>query len=809
MLPQITAHGNTLAPQDQIFTLFESVTNPQGVRNQILWSALGRWIAAQSAATKLALPLIKLAIFTGDHRNANNLEIIYGIEADYDGESLAPEIAAGMLTACGVEAMIYTTPSHEYGAPRWRVLCRLSQPLHAAARHGLVGRLNGVLGRVLASESFVASQAFFVGGVTGGQPVQYWYTNGRTIDQIAELPEFGPKMVENRGTVDPITQLAKRARSLDELQKTVEAIPNEECDWLHWKKVAGAIWTAGNGSDEAFQVFKDWSNKLPVESPKYTPEQAWAELSRSPMLNVGMGTLVQLAGGRKAIGLDGATDTASQARDYPELLTAAINLSIGQVDEAEIICRETAHLTPVQQDAILRKIKTSTGVNLEALRKTLSFEMQKDAEPDHNEIAKNVIDQIGNDNIIMAGPTIWVWQGSGVWSEQEDRAVKQKIQFKMETDLLGITKTRVDGVADVLKNSIYKPDHNFNVGSSETVNCLNGEVSIVATGAVIQPHNKLNYRTTQIPVVYDAGAQCPKFWTFLHEIFAPDLDRDQKVQSILELMGYTLMSHAKHEKFVMLIGSGANGKSVLLTILEELCGRKNVAAVQPSQFHRTFQRAYLNQKLANIIAELKQGETIADAELKSITSGDPTTVENKWGHPFMMHSFATCWFGTNHMPHTRDFSKALFRRAMIFQFNRVFAPHEQDVQMKDGEYWRNELPGILNIVLAAYARAITVGWTVPQSCEEAKRAWRLEADQIAAFVDDRCSRSPGASIPSEQLYSIYRLWAEINGIQKLVSNKTMRDRLTQLGFGEARTSQARLVTGISVGGCNLISGAIN
>lgn len=123
---------------------------------------------------------------------------------------------------------------------------------------------------------------------------------------------------------------------------------------------------------------------------------------------------------------------------------------------------------------------------------------------------------------------------------------------------------------------------------------------------------------------------------------------------MLELVAYTLLPHARHEKFVILIGNGANGKSVL-AILQALCGIENVAAVQPSNFDRAFQRAHLDQKLANIITEIAQGEIIADAELKGITSGEPSTVEHKYGDPFVMYPFATCWFGTNHLPRTKRF----------------------------------------------------------------------------------------------------------------------------------------------------------
>ncbi|MGY6636931.1 MAG: DNA primase family protein [Erythrobacter sp.] len=482
------------------------------------------------------------------------------------------------------------------------------------------------------------------------------------------------------------------------------------------------------------------------------------------------------------------------ARAFEEILADAQSVSGEDLEAVETLIAEAARLSPVRCDQVHRAIRNATGIPLGIMRK----QTQGDAppEPDHLEMARMTLETIGRENIICADAFVWMWQDRGVWQTQEDRAIMQRVQTCLADSELEVIAGIVKAVTDVLKTDIFKPDHEFNLGNPESVNCTNGELELIGGQWQLKPHSRENYRTTQIPVAFDRSATAPRWLQFLGEIFRDDPDKDDKVQALHELIGYTLMSHARHEKFVMLIGPGANGKSVALAVIEALCGPENVAGVQPSNFDRSFQRAHLHQKLANIVTELRQGEVIADAELKAITSGEPATVEHKFKDPFVMRPFATCWFGTNHMPHTRDFSEALFRRATILQFNRTFAKDEQDPLLKNKLF--AELPGILNLSLDAYAAALVHGFTNPASSEDAKREWRLEADQVAQFVDDCCETAPGAMVRASDVFMAYDNWAQNNGIKTTVAARGLRERLTRLGYGAHRDKRARYITGMQL-----------
>lgn len=482
--------------------------------------------------------------------------------------------------------------------------------------------------------------------------------------------------------------------------------------------------------------------------------------------------------------------------DCAGLLHAARRLPVdtGERNRAiDMICQYAAALPPVDRETVIKALKEYTGINIGTLRAAAAGS-GRGGEPDHLELAHATLAAIGPVNLLFAESYFFRWH-DGVWRKTQDKAIKREVQSALQTQGCTVTSSKVDSVTSVLSNDIYQSNFVFNRGNRDTVNCLNCELELTATGWHWSAHRRELYRTTQIPVSFDPNADAPLFWAFLHDVFRDDPDRDDKVRAVLELIGYTLMNHADHEKFVLLIGKGSNGKSVLLHVVEHLCGLSNVAGVNPAQFDNKWQRAHLHMKLANIVTELPQGSIIADAELKAITSGELTTVENKGKDPFDMRAFATCWFGTNHMPHTRDFSDALFRRATILTFNRRYADHEQDKNLI--HKLTAELPGILRYALHYYACAVATGFTTPPSSIEAKDKWRREADQALCFIDECCERDPFAQVRLSELYRVFDGWARMSGVRNALGKSKLAERLENLGF-ERKKSDAIWIQGLKI-----------
>jgi putative DNA primase/helicase len=187
------------------------------------WSQLTGWIETQAEYKgKVACPLVKLASFgptrteKGSLRNDSNVVEVFGVEGDYDAGEMTPEAAIARLEEFQVRATVYTSWSHTPEAPKWRVLAPLARPVAPAERLAYAETLNGMLGGILAPESGVLSQSYFVGRKPGAEyrvlhtfndPTEGWCLDeidGIQAERVAfrQKPSDKPNNEDRTGTHD-------------------------------------------------------------------------------------------------------------------------------------------------------------------------------------------------------------------------------------------------------------------------------------------------------------------------------------------------------------------------------------------------------------------------------------------------------------------------------------------------------------------------------------------------------------------------------------------------------------------------------
>jgi hypothetical protein len=130
---------------------------------------LAELIRRTHAKSKAELPWLKLGFF-GDKRTDKNclrsnanLRWVSGAEADYDQGLVGFDPAVNILWKAGIRSLVYSSASHTWKKPRWRVLCPFDLGRQPDQRNKHLARLNGLFGGVFSGESWTLSQGFYFG----------------------------------------------------------------------------------------------------------------------------------------------------------------------------------------------------------------------------------------------------------------------------------------------------------------------------------------------------------------------------------------------------------------------------------------------------------------------------------------------------------------------------------------------------------------------------------------------------------------------------------------------------------------------
>jgi hypothetical protein len=194
-------------------TLFLNQSAQSKTERKMPLAELAELIRRTHAPTKAELPWLKLGFF-GDKRTGKNclrsnanLRWVSGIEADYDGERVSFDRAVNVLWNAGapsvwrgrsgrraVRSLVYTSASHTWAKPRWRVLCPFDLGRQPDQRNKYLARLNGLFGGVFSGESWTLSQGYLFGRAdTPPQPgdiveaVRCVEIDGTSIDLMDDL----------------------------------------------------------------------------------------------------------------------------------------------------------------------------------------------------------------------------------------------------------------------------------------------------------------------------------------------------------------------------------------------------------------------------------------------------------------------------------------------------------------------------------------------------------------------------------------------------------------------------------------------
>jgi putative DNA primase/helicase len=379
--------------------------------------------------------------------------------------------------------------------------------------------------------------------------------------------------------------------------------------------------------------------------------------------------------------------------------------------------------------------------------------------PDH--LVNNILESY---DLFHDGKSFFKYNGRGLWQEIHDNEIGKEMK-----SFIG-KRARRSYIQDSMKLLEFEVFKNASELEQrfELINLSNGMLDVQEKKLL--PHEKKYYSRTQIPIEYRSGADAPMFKQFLHEIFKDDLTKAQAVQ---EFAGYILLPRIFIHASLFMLGSGGNGKSVLINTISKLVGRDNISALELHQFSDKFLLGILRNKLLNISTEVQTRTAVDDNILKQVISGDLVQADVKFKDPITFRPIAKHIFSMNDIPVITDRTNAFKRRLIVLKFNQVFEGEAADKFLE--EKLSKELPGILNWALEGLSRVLVKkDIFCSDQMEKDKHEFLRSLNPVLCFVEEVCEMGEGFSVGRNELFNAYRQWSRGSGLQPLGKNKFYR-----------------------------------
>jgi len=329
------------------------------------------------------------------------------------------------------------------------------------------------------------------------------------------------------------------------------------------------------------------------------------------------------------------------------------------------------------------------------------------------------------------------------------------------------SRGRVESVAGLAQ--AWRSAPAATMDATNALNLSNGTLDLDTLE--FRPHSQADRLTYCLDYPYDANADCPRFRQFLGEVLVmpdsliPDAETAMLFQ---ELWGYALTTETRFEVMAWLAGEGANGKTVALTVLRSLLGplATNVNFESLGQMGN-YDLADLQGKRVALSTEAGRRGVIAEDMIKKLASGETIKARPIYGFPFEYKSTVKLFWAMNDKPTVTDTSKAFWRRLLLIPFYRSFEndPNKDPFLL---DKLLAERSGVLNWALDGLCRLRILGrFTIPRAVAEAVAAYRLEANPVAQWLQERTT-AEGISLATT-IYNDYAEWARSNGRQVLNS----------------------------------------
>lgn len=344
----------------------------------------------------------------------------------------------------------------------------------------------------------------------------------------------------------------------------------------------------------------------------------------------------------------------------------------------------------------------------------------------------------------------------------EDISKDRVRAYALEKFFPRCNKAMRDEFYDVMKMENIVTADDFTGSIQGKLNFQNGVYDIFETKFI--EHSKKYGFMSVLGCEYDAKATAPRFMQFLDEVCCSNQDR---ITTIQEFLGYIFSGEdCKHQKGLIMLGEGSNGKSVLAQVIRLLAGPGGTSGLSIKDMSGEQNRHLMEGKLVNI-AEENSKNSFGDVEnVKNFIRGGIVRVKNVFMKPYEYTNRTKLVMLCNELPYTQDKTYGFFRSFFQVKFEATFSNElgNQDTDLiKKLEL---ELPGIFNWVVEGALKLKTQGKFSPNPDSVlAIEEYQIDNDSFLQWLGENAEITDNANDRErkDDIYKDYRVFCEDSG----------------------------------------------
>lgn len=327
----------------------------------------------------------------------------------------------------------------------------------------------------------------------------------------------------------------------------------------------------------------------------------------------------------------------------------------------------------------------------------------------------------------------------------------------------------------------------------------------VANGALdlrsgeLRAHRQDDLLTRVSPIEFDPAATCPRWLQFLDEIFLGDEDL---IEFVHRAVGYSLTGDTSEQVFFFAHGTGENGKSVVVNVLQLLAGEYAMTAdfdtfAQADATPGSPRPDLVRLRGARVVTagEPDRRIQLSESRLKQITGEDVITARTLNEKEQEFKPVLKLWLMANLKPNVAETNHGFWRRVKLIPFGYTVPEDKKDKDLK--HKLRAELPGVLTWALSGCRAWQRSGLGAPAAVQEATQEYREEMDLVGRFVAEKCFVHSAAKSGSTAIYEEFKRWCSETG-EREKSQRWLSERLKERHFKPGRTEFSRFFQGIGL-----------